>query len=57
MHNEKWIENKNQEFPDGPVVRTPCFHGEGLVSIPCRGTKILKQQQKKRKKKIELNMQ
>ena len=28
-----------REFPGGPVVRTPFFHGEGAGSIPGPGTK------------------
>ena len=29
-----------REFPDGPVVRTPCIHCHGPGSTPGRGTKI-----------------
>ena len=29
-----------REFPGGPVVRTWCFHCQGLGSIPGWGTKI-----------------
>ena len=46
----------NKEFPDGPMVRTPCFHcpaAECPGSIPGQVTKILqaKQSIKKKKKK------
>ena len=30
----------NWDFPGGPVVRTPPFHGRGLVFHPREGTKI-----------------
>ena len=31
-----------REFPEGPVVRTWCFHCRGPGSIPGQGTKILR---------------
>ena len=49
-----------QEFPGGPVVKTPCFQGKGHGLIPGQGTKIPQGQKKKKmekeKKKKSLHM-
>ena len=46
---------ETQEFPGDPVVRTWCFHCQGLGSIPSQGTKnpqALQQCQGKKKKRL-----
>ena len=56
LHGENdFLKAKCQEFPGGPVVRTPCFHCGGRGSTPGRGTKIpqaSRRGQKKKKKPI-----
>ena len=55
---QNWTTNKkvyNWKFPGGPVVRTWCFHCQGLGSISAQGIKILQaswHSQKKKKKDI-----
>ena len=45
-----------QDFPGGPVVKTPHFQGRGMGSIPGQGTKIphaMQHGQKTLKKKFK----
>ena len=44
-----------REFPGGPVVKTWCFHYDGLGSIPGQGTKIPQAKWYSQKKKIIIN--
>ena len=41
------------DFPGGPVVKTPSFHGKGSGSIPAQGTKIPKAARGSQEKKRE----
>ena len=41
-------------FPDGAVVKTPCFQGRGHGFYPCQGTKSPHASKLSRKKKIFL---
>ena len=55
-----YLKNNQREFPDGPVVRTPCFHYQGPGSTSGQGTKILQVthhcQKIKLKKKTHRNL-
>ena len=47
--------DKFREFPGGPVVKTWCFHCQGLGSIPGQGTKTLQAMQYGHKKREKLD--
>ena len=60
-HKEKFLLQKNEleEFPGGPVLGLRASIAEGMGSIPCWGTKILKavqrgQKQNKTKKQKQI---
>ena len=46
-----FLSKTSQDFPGGPVVKTPCFQCRGMGSIPGQGTKIPQAVWPKKKKK------